>query len=95
MITKLVLTSVLSLLISSGWMIGSHVKDATSSNEVQTERKVVKAILHDGELMPRVDLPVVEISGELNTDLMQNAVVDNGNVYPHIELETIIITPNS
>ncbi|MCP4123351.1 MAG: hypothetical protein GY751_16485 [Bacteroidetes bacterium] len=96
MITKLFFSSILTFLISSGLFITNDQSSADpASNQTTEEVNVVKAILHNGEVLPLIELPVVEITGNLNTDLMMDATVFNDEVLPMIELPEVVITPNS
>ena len=56
---------------------------------------VLKGIMVNGEVLPLINLPVVEITGDIEnrTDLVK-AVVINGEIVPMIELEEVVITPN-
>ena len=96
MITKLILSSILTFLISSGMFLNSDQTAINTMNaETTQEVDVVKAIMFNGEILPRIDLPVVEIKGELNTDVMVKAIVFDGQIMPLINLPEVVVTPNS
>jgi len=95
MITKLIFSSILTFLISSGLFITNDQQNAVIDSNPTEEANVVKAIMHNGEILPLIELPVVEINAELNTDVMMKATVYEGEVMPMIELQEVLITPNS
>ena len=57
---------------------------------------VVKGFMHEGVVYPMIMLPTVEVKGQVEErrDVVK-AVYEDGQIYPHIELSEIVITPNS
>jgi len=57
---------------------------------------VIKGIMINGEVLPLIDLPVIEITGQIeNRNDLVKAVVINGEIVPMIELDEVIIMPNA
>ncbi|MCP4125102.1 MAG: hypothetical protein GY751_25485 [Bacteroidetes bacterium] len=100
MISKIVLTSVLAMFLSGGIFTATDNSDetVTSSTVVSVEQvkdDVTKAIFYNGEVIPLIELPVVEITGKRNTDAFVNATVIDGVIFPNIELDEIVVTPGA
>ena len=57
---------------------------------------IMRGILYNGEVIPMINLPVVEITGDVeNRNDMVKAIYENGEIFPLIELDEVVITPNT
>jgi hypothetical protein len=92
MITKLFISTILALFISGSWI--SNGKNSISAPPVAQE-KISKAIVYDGEVIPLVELPVIEISGKLPKESFTTAVLIDDHVVPMIYLPEVIILPDT
>ena len=97
-------TMAMTLLITSGLLVSS-AHDVTpnpckTSIEIPSWKlspgdQVVKAIIINGEVVPMIDLPVVEITAKANREQLVRAEVIDGEIVPSILLDEIVIKPNS
>ncbi len=55
---------------------------------------VTKAIMYNGEIIPFIELPTIEITAKRNTEHFQRAIVVDGKIYPSVTLDEVIIKPN-
>lgn len=94
MIAKLILSSLFALFAAFGLM-DRGAQSSMNSVEGQHHAEIVKAIVIDGEAVPHVDLPVVEITAPRNTANLVTADIINGEVVPVIHLDEVIITPGT
>ena len=62
---------------------------------VEHVENVSKAIEYNGEIIPLVELPTVEITAPRNTDDLVDAIIVDGEVYPSLMLEEVVITPGA
>lgn len=85
-------STILALFLSGSWFAGERALDGRPA---PTEGKVTKAIVHNGEVLPMIELPVVEITAGLSTDYMTTARVIGNEVVPVIELPEVVITPQN
>jgi hypothetical protein len=94
MIAKFILSSLVALLMSVG-LINQDAANYMADADRPSSEQVVKAIMIDGDVVPHISLPVVEITADLTADNLVTAEIVDGNVVPMIHLEEVIITPNS
>ena len=94
MIAKFILSSLVALLMSVG-LINQDPVNFMAEADGPASEQVVKAILVEGEVVPHISLPVVEITADLSENNLVTAEIIDGNVVPVIHLQEIIITPNS
>lgn len=93
---KLYLSAVLTVLITSGIFVKNNRAEALRNPAgISGNGQMVKAILHNGEAIPHIDLPEVVVTGKLATEFLVTAEVIDGEVYPSILLDEVVITPNS
>lgn len=71
--------------------MNSHYE--TSSIDEPIKGNVTKAIMFNGEIIPTIELPTLEITAPRSTKLFQNAIVVDGKIYPSITLNEVIIKP--
>lgn len=94
MIAKILLTSLLTFFLSGGIVAVKEDRDTSRANAA-TERIFMKAVQYEGETLPWIELPVVEITGERDTADLVKAIEIDGNYYPSIELDAVSITPGA
>lgn len=93
---KLYLSAVLTVLVTSGIFVKNNRAEALRNPAgISGNGHIVKAILHDGEVLPHVDLPEVVITGNRHTEFLVTAEIIDGEVHPSILLDEVVITPNS
>ena len=94
MISKILLTGLMAFFLSAG--ISELAEDRSTTTEatsIPINGEVMKAIIHNGEIIPYVELPTVEISAKRNVSDLVKATIIDGEVYPLIELDEVVITP--
>ena len=99
MITKLLLTVGLSALVSTGiYHVGEPCMPKEEIQMLESSAKhneTIKAIHYEGQVIPLIDLPIVEIRGTINRDNFVKGMLVDGVVYPSIQLDEVTITPDA
>jgi hypothetical protein len=104
MTTKTILKATLTLIITCGLMFSSALDDTADKSRFSMETteigqipdgQLFKALVVDGKAYPLIELPVVEITGQLNTDHIVRGEMIDGELVPSIMLDEVVITPNS
>lgn len=55
---------------------------------------LTKAVLYNGEVIPSIELPIVEIIASRSTQKFQKAIIVEGKIYPVVTLDEVTIRPN-
>lgn len=94
---KMALTLVILLgLVASS---ASEVAHDTNSNHLKMEMEgttsptIVKGLLREGNVVPMIDLPTVEITASIPEQHLVSAEMIDGNLVPSIELDEVVIQP--
>ena len=101
MIAKIVLTSVLTMFLSGGIYTKiteeQHETATTSQSAVSVSDQddITKAIVFNGEVIPWIELPVVEITADRNLNTLVKATIVDGKISPSIDLEEVVIIPGA
>jgi len=93
---NIIIPILIALFFATGFISQSETRYNNGFDSINNPTDIVlKGIMINGEVLPLIDLPVVEITGNIEnrTDLIK-AVVVNGEIVPMIELEEVIITPS-
>jgi hypothetical protein len=100
MIAKIILSTVVTMFLSGGIYTYTVECDETASHvtieSIDSElhgTDVSKAILYKGEIIPMIELPTVDITAPRKTDDMVEAIIVDGEAYPSILLDEVVITP--
>jgi hypothetical protein len=95
MIAKILLTGLLTFFLSGGIVAIKGDRVQSNENDAVEQRDYVKAIEHNGEILPWIELPVVEITAEFPTDDLVKAIKVDGEYFPSYELDEVVITPGA
>jgi hypothetical protein len=95
MISKILLTGLATFFISGGIISMTAPCDEQENATVETIEHISKAIEYNGEIIPLIELPTVEITAPRNTDDLVDAIIVDGEVFPSILLDEVVITPGA